>query len=77
MNLSKGVIEGAFHKAKLEVESWQGDVLGGAKVSLKAVGEHDPKVEVKVEGLKDYPHVRGGLSVTSGTALSIPRRAGS
>lgn len=58
LNLSKGVIEGAFHKAKLEVESWQGDVLG-AKVSLKAVGEHDPKVEVKVEGLKDYPHVRG------------------
>ncbi len=57
LNLSEGVMEGAFHRANLEVESWREDILG-ARVSLRAVGEYDPRVEVKVEGLKDYLHVR-------------------
>ncbi|EHR77987.1 hypothetical protein OCC_04697 [Thermococcus litoralis DSM 5473] len=57
LNLSEGVIEGTFHKAKLEVDSWRGNVLG-AKVFLRAVGEYDPRVEVEIKGLKDYSHVR-------------------
>ncbi|QDA30655.1 hypothetical protein FH039_02155 [Thermococcus indicus] len=61
LNLSTGVMEGAFHRAKLELESWQGEVFE-AKVSLRAVGEYDPRVEVKVEGLKDYHHVRKVVS---------------
>jgi len=61
LNLPTGVIEGAYHRAKLELESWQGEVFG-AKVSLRAVGEYDPRVEVKVEGLRNYSHVRKVVS---------------
>ncbi|WP_456450476.1 hypothetical protein [Palaeococcus sp. (in: euryarchaeotes)] len=57
LDLSRGILEGKFRRAKLELASWQGEIFG-AKVSLKFVDEYDPEVEVKVEGLRDYRHVR-------------------